>query len=128
MPMYRKLNFLASVCAPDYSPGGYMRGNIVTLTIGDYINEQYGIITGFSYEMNANTATWEVGIKEDGLPEDNGRQLPHLIKVNGFNFIPIHSFAPQLQKNKFDEKTNIISSYAKEQYIMKDLPVPTSSL
>jgi len=121
MPMYQKLNFLASVCAPDYSLGGYMRGNIVTLTIGDYINEQYGIITGFSYEMNADTATWEVGIGENGIP-DGGRQLPHLIKVNGFNFIPIHSFAPQLQKNTFDVKTNIISSYAKEQYIMKDLP------
>ena len=122
MPMYQKLNFLASVCAPDYSPGGYMRGNIVTLTIGDYINEQYGIITGFSYEMNADTATWEVGIGEDGMFETGSRQLPHLIKVNGFNFIPIHSFAPQLQKNTPNSTTNIISSFGKEQYIMKDLP------
>ena len=26
IPMYKKLNYLASVCAPDYSNTGYMRG------------------------------------------------------------------------------------------------------
>ena len=33
-PMYRKLNYLASSLAPDYSEKGYMRGNMVKLTIG----------------------------------------------------------------------------------------------
>jgi hypothetical protein len=28
IPMYQKLNYLASVCAPDYSDLGYMRGNL----------------------------------------------------------------------------------------------------
>jgi len=27
-PMYTKLNYLASTLAPDYSPAGYMRGNL----------------------------------------------------------------------------------------------------
>jgi hypothetical protein len=38
--MYKKLNYLASICAPDYSANGYMRGNIITLTIGGYFYEQ----------------------------------------------------------------------------------------
>ena len=75
-----------------------MRGNIAILTIGDYFKEQPGLITGFSYEMNDENATWEIGIDDEGdLKEDIGvKRLPHLIKVNGFNFIPIHEFVPQV--------------------------------
>ena len=39
IPMYKKLNFLASTLAPDYSPNGYMRGNLIQLTIGGYLYE-----------------------------------------------------------------------------------------
>jgi len=97
MPMYRKLNYLASVCAPDYSGNGYMRGNIVTLTIGGYFYEQPGLITGFSYEMNEENATWEIGITDDTIVQSDSsvKELPHLIKVTGFNFIPIHTFVPR---------------------------------
>jgi hypothetical protein len=45
--MYKKLNYLASICAPNYSGNGYMAGNIVRLTIGGYLYQQPGIITGF---------------------------------------------------------------------------------
>ena len=96
IPMYKKLNYLASVVMPDYSPAGYMRGNMVTLTVGGYFNEQPGIITGFSFDMNDDSATWEIGIDENGSEDDTTSQLPHLIKVKGFNFIPIHTFTPEL--------------------------------
>jgi hypothetical protein len=97
IPMYKKLNYLASVCAPDYSGNGYMRGNIVTLTIGGYFYEQPGLITGFSYEMNEENATWEIGITDDTIVQSDSsvKELPHLIKVTGFNFIPIHTFVPR---------------------------------
>lgn len=95
IPMYKKLNYLASICAPDYSANGYMRGNIVKLTVGGYFYDQPGIITGFSYEMNDDNATWEIGINDEGGVDNSVKQLPHLIKVNGFNFIPIHTFTPK---------------------------------
>ena len=101
IPMYKKLNYLASVVMPDYSTAGYMRGNMVTLTVGGYFNEQPGIITGFSFDMNDDSATWEIGIDENGNEDANTSQLPHLIKVKGFNFIPIHTFVPRLQHNIF---------------------------
>ena len=96
MPMYKKLSYLASVCAPDYSTTGYMRGNIVKLTIGGYFDCQPGIITGFSYDMNDANATWEIGIDDTGAGGGDVKELPHLIKVTGFNFIPIHTFTPRL--------------------------------
>jgi len=126
IPMYKKLNYLASVCAPDYSKFGYMRGNIVTLTIGGYFYEQPGIITGFNYEMNDNDATWEIGINDgDGETFGNDssvKELPHLIKVSGFNFIPIHNFVPRLQQNNFGtlNPDNVLidgNTYGPERYI-----------
>jgi len=117
IPMYKKLNYLASVCTPDYSNSGYMRGNIITLTVGGYFYEQPGIITGFNYEMNDDNATWEIGINDEGDPDTSVRELPHLIKVSGFNFTPIHNFVPRLQRNDFDKTNGNINQYGRERYI-----------
>lgn len=122
IPMYKKLNFLASICAPDYSAAGYMRGNIVTLTIGGYFYEQPGIITGFSYEMNDDNSTWEIGINDDDEAgnDETVKELPHLIKVSGFNFIPIHTFVPRKQQIGYDPQGDILTDangYGPERYI-----------
>lgn len=118
IPMYRKLNYLASICAPDYSKNGYMRGNIVTLTIGGYFYEQPGIITGLNYSMNDGQSSWEIGIDEEGKSDTSVKELPHIIKVNSFNFIPIHTFVPKLQNNIFDSTGNKeIITYGDERYI-----------
>jgi hypothetical protein len=114
IPMYKKLNYLASICAPNYSENGYMTGNIVRLTIGGYLYQQPGIITGFSYEMNEDNATWEIGIPDNDTVspfyDSSVKELPHLIKVTGFNFIPIHEFVPKLQ-----EFTSV--GYGRERFI-----------
>ena len=117
MPMYRKLNYLASVCSPDYSSFGYMRGNIVTLTIGGYFYEQPGIITSLNYEMNDGDSSWEIGIDDKGESDSSVKELPHLIKVTGFNFIPIHTFVPRKQQNIFSNQSGFIQQYGKEKYI-----------
>ena len=104
MPMYKKLNFLASVCAPDYGKSGYMRGNIVTLTIGGYFYEQPGIINGFTYEMNEDKDTWEIALGIDNDEKDpDVVQVPHIIRVKSFQFTPIHTFVPRLQQNTFND-------------------------
>jgi hypothetical protein len=122
IPMYKKLNYLASVCAPDYSTNGYMRGNIVTLTIGGYFYEQPGIITGLNYEMNSENESWEIGINDEGNSDPSVKELPHLIRVTGFNFIPIHTFVPRLQQNSgfttWDgDLLNDTLTYGKERFI-----------
>ena len=110
IPMYKKLNYLASVCAPDYSNSGYMRGNLVQLTIGGYLYETVGIIRGFTYEMPQD-ATWEIGINTlgTGLDEDRiqaaegVKELTQLIRVTGFRFTPIQNFLPRTQTLTFGE-------------------------
>ena len=114
--MYKRLNYLASVCAPDYGSYGFMRGNIVTLTIGGYFYEQPGIITGFSHEMNEESDSWEIGINDQGTSDASVKELPHIIRVKGFNFIPIHQFVPRLQKNTFGND-NYVETYGDQRYI-----------
>ena len=116
IPMYKRLNYLASICAPDYSSFGYMRGNLVTLTIGGYFYEQPGIITGLSYEMNEDSDSWEIGINDVGGSDSTVKELPHIIRVKGFNFIPIHEFVPRLQINKYENFSNNTSPTDKNQY------------
>jgi hypothetical protein len=109
IPMYKKLNYLASSLTPSYSPNGYMRGNLAQLTIGGYVYEQPGIITGFDYTMDENTP-WEIGVGTEGTgrSKEDGtvKELAHIIKVSGFNFIPIHRFRPEIQDLGFQQLTS----------------------
>ena len=99
--MYKKLNYLASVCAPDYSADGYMRGNLVELTVGGYLFNQVGIMTGINYTVPMESP-WEIAINDTNTKSDQSvKELPFMIKVSGFNFIPIHDFVPNVQKNIF---------------------------
>ena len=95
IPMYKKLNFLASSLAPDYSKGGFMRGNLIRLTVGGYLYNQLGILKSISYTI-PNESTWEIGIDDAGGSDSSVKELAHMIEVTGFDFIPIESKIPQL--------------------------------
>jgi len=127
IPMYKKLNYLASSLAPDYSDSGYMRGNLVKLTVGGWFYEQPGIIRGMTLEV-PNDSPWEIGIPDfngkDTAPDGSGvltdptvKELPHIIKVTGFQFTPIHKFVPRLQQNKYNGENEQVSSFGEERYI-----------
>ena len=88
--MYEQLNTLAASLAPTYTTFGYMAGNLHQLTIGDYVVNQTGIMTGLTYEV-IEDSPWEIRDKS---------QLPLYIKVSGIKFTPIHSFRPESQFNK----------------------------
>jgi hypothetical protein len=103
--MYDKLNFLASSLAPEYLDSlssGYMAGNIAYITLGEYIYDQPGIINSLTFDI-PEESPWEIGINDEGIIEDTEerrkdiRQVPHMIKVTGFNFTPIHKFRPEKQ-------------------------------
>ena len=92
IPMYKKLNYLASTMAPDYSPKGYMRGNLMQLTVGGYLYEQQGFFTSLNYNIPDDT-TWEIGINDVGGFDNTVKEMPHRIEVTAA-FTPIHSFIP----------------------------------
>jgi hypothetical protein len=96
IPMYKKLNYLASQLTPDYSTKGYMRGPLVKLTVGGYLYEQPGFIQDLSYDLITD-APWEIAINETGGVDPTVKQLSQMVKVTGFTFIPIHTFVPSKQ-------------------------------
>ena len=95
LPMYQKLNYLASVTAPDYSDGGFMRGNYIYLTVGDWLVNVPGILNGISINVPTESP-WEIARNQTGGIQNDIAQLPHYVEVTGFNFTPIHNFIPQL--------------------------------
>ena len=105
IPMYKKLNYLASSLAPDYSSGGFMRGSLARLTVGGYLYNQLGIIKGLTYTI-PDESTWEIGIDEEGKYDNSVKELAHMIKVSGFTFIPIQDNVPQKGKSKFIALSN----------------------
>ena len=125
IPMYKKLNYLASNLAPDYSPFGYMRGPLVQLTVGGYLYEQVGFITALAYDI-PNDSPWEIGINDAGDSDPSVKELPHRINISSFSFTPIHNFVPQKQGLGFnslgfndssDGATGFVTRYGKQRYI-----------
>jgi hypothetical protein len=93
IPMYKKLNYLASTLTPDYNQAGFMRGNLLRLTVGGYLYETPGFITNLTYNV-PQESPWEIAINENGDSDSSVKELPHMIKCS-FSFTPIHKFLPQ---------------------------------
>ena len=114
IPMYKKLNFLASSLAPRYGSGGFMQGNLIRLTVGGYLYNQLGVLKGITYDIPSES-TWEIGINSAGGYDSSVKELPHMIKVTGFDFIPIEDTIPQFDKSRFIAlSTGAESNYEKE--------------
>ena len=135
IPMYQKLNYLASVCAGDYSDVGYMRGNLIELSVGGWFQGQIGFMSGLTLEV-PQESPWEIGITDAGNLTSIGsgnstreinsdpsvQEMPMIINVSGFQFTPIHDFVPRLQRNGFaggkvEGGGKFISDYGPERYI-----------
>ena len=115
IPMMTKLNFLASSLAPDYSDTGFMRGNIVRMTMGGYLYEVPGVLTSLTYTIPDDT-TWEIGINAEGGLDPSVSELPHRIEVQ-LSFAPIESFLPSRQKLIYDEQTGELKSVSNQRFI-----------
>jgi len=93
LPLYQKLNFLASSTAPTYNgTGAFMRGTFSRLTIGDYLYQTPGFFSkiGISWEVGY---PWEINLENDTeLPK-----VPHILNVD-CGFTPVHNFIPALNQ------------------------------
>ena len=96
---YQKINYLASLMAPDYSKTtGFMRGNFIKLTVGDYLIAVPGFLTNLTYTINEGTP-WDIAKDQDGINmvKTNAEILPMVIDVQ-LSFTPVHDFVPQKGK------------------------------
>ena len=119
IPMYQKLNYLASSLSPDYTDIGYMAGNLVTLTLGGWFYEQPGIITSMTLDVPTESP-WEIAIPVSGSSDSSVKELPHIIKVTGVQFIPIQKFVPRVQTNKYNgdpEGIGDVTEFGQQRYI-----------
>ena len=143
-PQYEKISYLASLTAPDYSNStGFMRGNFVKLTIGDYLTQTPGFINNINYSI-ANNVPWDIARFENGTLLNDGTQiLPMVINVS-MTFTPVHNFVPKTgrnfvgNQNKFDKATYVANREAAERFGSKvsnisgttlkstPVPIPTS--
>jgi hypothetical protein len=68
---------------------------------------------------------WEIGIDDTIKANDSSvKELPMIVKVTGFTFVPIHNFVPKIQRNFYGGNKNPaenangpISTYGNEKYI-----------
>ncbi len=91
---WRKLNYLASWTAPEYTSGGQMKAPLCRLNIGHLFRKTPGFINSLSYTFDNVGGTWETAqLKEDfdyGLEQSKPGvlQLPKTIQVScGFTVI-----------------------------------------
>lgn len=105
MPIYTKLRHLVGSTAPSYSEGGFMRGTLSKITIGDYVFKQPGFFSSINLTWNKEYP-WEIAFYKDhegreiagGDSNTNTdmtvNQVPMVLEVNAI-FTPIHRFTPQ---------------------------------
>ena len=92
-PLYTKLNNLVSQVYPDYSPtSNLMRGNVVKLTIGDYIYRMPGFLENVNITIDNSNTPWEIKLK--GAIETDVAELPHMVTVS-CTFKPIMDILPR---------------------------------
>lgn len=91
-PLYQKIVYLASTTAPTYSET-FMRGTVVKMTIGSYINQQPGVITSVKYSLIGDMP-WEIAMQGPSGGESDVQELPMGLQCT-VSFRPIHNFAPQ---------------------------------
>ena len=94
VPIFRKLNYLVSQTAPDYSDTR-MRGNFCRLCIGSMIDRTPGFFTAINLKWQKNYP-WDIAISHLEMNEDaDGMNvMPHVLDVS-CQFTPIHNFIPK---------------------------------
>jgi hypothetical protein len=92
IPLYDKLNILASQIYPDYGENSFMRAPVVKMTIGDYMYRQPGFLNSINLSID-NNYPWEIQLDKNSKDKDVA-QLPQVIKAD-CQFTPLHDFLPR---------------------------------
>lgn len=70
--IHNKLGSLRSFAAPTYNGNGYMKGNFLKLTIGNYVKNLPGFVSSVGFSVDTNVP-WEI--------IDREQILPHVVNV-----------------------------------------------
>jgi hypothetical protein len=92
---------------PDYKEGLIMRGPLVRMTVGNWIDGQTGILNSLSYTIPQDSP-WEIAVNEP-IGGEKMLILPHVVEVS-MTFTPIGS--QTRGANLISEKSNTTSHIA----------------
>jgi hypothetical protein len=153
LPLWQKLNYLASSLYPDYSGQGFMRGNLHKLTIGEYFYRTPGILKSMNISVDDNYP-WEIKYTEpeteksfetkdftgtttqgsDRFINSNSdadmMELPQVINVS-CTFTPILNELPSLSKvseTTIQKKHILISDHGMQENFINRLENPASKI
>ena len=104
LPLYRKLNRLASTTAPTFSSDEnqlFMRGTLIKVRIGDYLYDQVCNVENVALSW-ALDYPWEVQLQ--GEEENDVQVLPHVLDVS-MTLGAIHEFVPTAGDTPFFGKS-----------------------
>jgi len=87
LPLYRKLNYLVSNTAPEYSSFGRMVTPFMRLTVGHWCDRVPGV-------LNSVGLTWQKDYSWETSKDDDVLILPHVLDVS-VQFTPVHNFLPE---------------------------------
>jgi hypothetical protein len=94
VPMWRKLNYLASYTMPDFSSSGTKPGGpFMRITIGSLFQQTPGFIESLTYTIPDET-TWDIA--EDSNDNKEAKQLPISMDIS-MTFKIIGDYRPQLK-------------------------------
>jgi len=111
-PIYQKLNYLMGNLMPDYKDT-LMRGPLVRMTIGNWIDSQPGVLNSLSYTVPQDSP-WEIALNEPitvGGVKKSELILPHVVDVK-LTFTPIGSQTQKINKKPEKVKDNNVSHIA----------------
>lgn len=153
LPLWQKLNYLASSLYPDYSDQGFMRGNLHKLTIGEYFYRTPGILKTMNISVDDNYP-WEIKYSEpetkksfetkdftntttpgnpdfiDSNSDADMMELPQVVNVS-CTFTPILNELPSLSRvtpTTIQKKHILISDHGLEENFIKRLENPASKI
>ena len=95
IPIWRKLNYLASYTMPEYTNGGRPSGPFMRITIGNLFQQTPGFITSLTYTV-PDDSPWDIAGDFDSADDykKDAKQLPMYIEV-GVSYTVISDFRPQ---------------------------------
>ena len=95
IPMWRKLNYLASYTMPDYNDKGQKpSGPFMRLTIGDLYYKCAGYITSLTYTF-PDEGSWDIAADFDPQTNPDPKQLPMSVEVS-ISYTIINDYRPQM--------------------------------
>jgi hypothetical protein len=102
IPMWRKLNYLASYTMPDFNGDQKPSGPFMRITIGDLFHQTPGFITSLSYTI-PDDATWDIAEDADSNPD--AKQLPMVVEAS-VSFTIVGDYRPQMHGRVYSLSKN----------------------